>query len=77
MASRTYGTVTGTIAAVKYHGTSSMGNPTQAVYIDDDPRPYLTQSNSSLGYGIGNYIGREMTLDLTKAGRIRNAQIVE
>jgi len=62
-------------------GTSTMGNPTYRLIIEDTDgefRTLLTQSNSSLGYGITNpeYRNALCDFELTKAHRVMYAHIV-
>ena len=70
-------TVTGKVVATKRVGTSTMGNPTFMVTLDNGEM-YRTMSNTSLAYAIENpeYRDRVHVFTLTKAGRIRSAMTV-
>lgn len=70
----TENTVTGKVIATKYAGTSTMGNPSYWVTLDNG-EIYRTSSNTMLAYGITNqgYRESDYTYFLTRAGRIRSA----
>jgi hypothetical protein len=71
-------TVTGTVREIKRRGTSTLGNPTVDIYLDDDTRPYRTRENSSAGYSADNYRDKRVTLTLTpRYGRVSQITNVE
>lgn len=70
------------VITTKYHGTSTMGNPTYDVTLEEPDGTtgiYRTMSNAGIAYGIENREYREQwhEYELTRAHRIRHAWKIE
>jgi len=75
MATPRISTITTIFRGAEYVRTSRNGNPTFRVVTDDGT--YLTETDGSIGYSIGNYtnsriglIGKPVVLTLTRNGRV-------
>lgn len=74
--------ITAKVTATKRHGTSTMGNPTYDVALEEQDGTtgiYRTMSNAGIAYEIQNRNFREQWHEytLTPAGRIRYARKIE
>lgn len=74
--------ITAKVTATKYHGTSTMGNPTYYVTLEERDGTtgiYRTQSNASIAYAIENREYRDEWHEylITTAGRIRCAMKIK
>jgi hypothetical protein len=63
-------TVTGRLTQVERLGVSRLGNPRFEITLDGSDT-YTTQSDASVSYDVTNFrIGRQVTLELTRSGRV-------